>query len=824
MSQVIDMDAILLEVAESLGPTIKEAVQSAINVAINTLSVQFSKNIDEVRAELTKEASQTYKGLEESINSIASAVKSAEANCAALDERITRYIANADISLGKTVSEIMEEIAAVRKDIQSLEEPLALVSKANAENTLAFGAFKEQSLSSLQNQDEQLQAMAREIGPRIDEIEASLESVQVRISGAEKVGVDLQTSCEQLAEKVSMLSVNVAGNYETIEGILSEVNAEVGRAFSSIEDVRSAHEKHVAYFKIFSNGVPPAVAEQMSDLDKKFNDRIDSAEKSISEKCDKEIHDVVKVYLDVSKMVDSLSTEVSSKFAAVGDRISSIEEAKVSADSVQGMFSSLLSGVDETRGVVEELQASVAQQAVEIRGAINDKVGKEEFELAMENTKSVLREEIHSFEEELEKRVVQVSSHIDDVKKEADESVKKMGEEIGVRIDKIVEGSSDWVKQVEQTAVSAVEKARVISGELSLVTNAVADLDKVVQQKYDDVIHTISKITDPAIESIVESQMQFENNLSEKIKEVADQNAAAVSKIEVSVRASLNGLSDRVESVEKAVSELPGIPELPDVGGMVEEAVAGTIKIVRADLSEEVREVISEKIAIARAETNLVLADEIRKEVARIPAPKDGEMPKIREYVEGQISTERAVVAHLGGLWQARCDTKEAPSPESRDWAPLSTGVSGLHFETSSDGREVYMSVKMSDGTEKKSTIELPVSVWQDVYSAEREYRKADEVTHAGCVWHATRSGVLGTPGKTSDWKLKVKCGRDGKDGKDIVRHVGEFYGEWEIDKLYKQHSIVEHAGVHWMAKHDTNTRPPWATLRSNETWLKMGD
>lgn len=92
-------------------------------------------------------------------------------------------------------------------------------------------------------------------------------------------------------------------------------------------------------------------------------------------------------------------------------------------------------------------------------------------------------------------------------------------------------------------------------------------------------------------------------------------------------------------------------------------------------------------------------------------------------------------------------------------------GVDGFSLEdfsadVSEDGKTVTL--KFERGNLKKS-IELifPVVVYKEIWT-EREYEKGDAVTYGGSLWIA-RKETNGKPGISSDWKLSVKRGRDGK-------------------------------------------------------------
>lgn len=55
------------------------------------------------------------------------------------------------------------------------------------------------------------------------------------------------------------------------------------------------------------------------------------------------------------------------------------------------------------------------------------------------------------------------------------------------------------------------------------------------------------------------------------------------------------------------------------------------------------------------------------------------------------------------------------------------------------------------------------------VYRGDEVYRKGDGVTYGGSWWVAQKDAPEGAPGLSGDWRLAVKKGRDGKDGRNGI-------------------------------------------------------
>ncbi len=130
------------------------------------------------------------------------------------------------------------------------------------------------------------------------------------------------------------------------------------------------------------------------------------------------------------------------------------------------------------------------------------------------------------------------------------------------------------------------------------------------------------------------------------------------------------------------------------------------------------------------------------------------------------LQGEQGLAARDGRDGQpGRDGTDGTPGPAGRDGID---GKDGLGFEDLSvlfDGeRTVTLRFARGDVV-KDSTIVLAIPIDRGVWR-EGEYLRGDSVTWDGSVWIAQKD-TSGKPGLSSDWRLSVKRGRDGKAGKD---------------------------------------------------------
>lgn len=110
-------------------------------------------------------------------------------------------------------------------------------------------------------------------------------------------------------------------------------------------------------------------------------------------------------------------------------------------------------------------------------------------------------------------------------------------------------------------------------------------------------------------------------------------------------------------------------------------------------------------------------------------------------------------------------ETKELGNVVGDDGKP---GADGLGFDDLSveyDG-EKTVTLKFVRGEQSKEfPLVLPVVIDRGVFSEGKTYEPGDGVTWGGSFWIAQES-TTEKPDSTKGWRLAVKKGRDGKDGK----------------------------------------------------------
>lgn len=175
----------------------------------------------------------------------------------------------------------------------------------------------------------------------------------------------------------------------------------------------------------------------------------------------------------------------------------------------------------------------------------------------------------------------------------------------------------------------------------------------------------------------------------------------------------------------------------------------------------------------------LMIRKEIDEVVSRIPRPQDGRSGDpgrdaaqidILPSIDASKSVPRGTYAfHDGGLIRSRRQTTVGETLDLNEWDVIVRGVSGIEFkQDTADERRFTATVRLSDGETKETHFRIPVLSFRDVFKEGAVYERGDVVRWDHSSWHCSAEKTKGTPGISPDWKLLVKRGDRGRDGKDL--------------------------------------------------------
>ncbi|HBT2213974.1 TPA: phage gp6-like head-tail connector protein, partial [Klebsiella pneumoniae] len=216
-------------------------------------------------------------------------------------------------------------------------------------------------------------------------------------------------------------------------------------------------------------------------------------------------------------------------------------------------------------------------------------------------------------------------------------------------------------------------------------------------------------------------------------------------------------LADAVASIPA-----PKIPELPDIGAMVSEAVAALPlpQDGKSVTPEDVRPLLQELVTAAVGEIPVprdgkdydpavlkqAVDDAVADAVAALPPAQDGRDAlhlEIQPFIdEGKSYTRGSYATHNGGLWRAYEKTHGM-----RGWECIVDGVSDVDISMNGQ-RNFIVTVNRASGASEKKSFDIPTMVYRGVFKSGDEYLPGDTVTWGGSLWHCDEQ-TQDKPGET---------------------------------------------------------------------------
>lgn len=138
---------------------------------------------------------------------------------------------------------------------------------------------------------------------------------------------------------------------------------------------------------------------------------------------------------------------------------------------------------------------------------------------------------------------------------------------------------------------------------------------------------------------------------------------------------------------------------------------------------------------------------------------------EVRSYLDAELATwALGFERRAQDVLRQAIDGIEKPK-DGRDGRDGKDGRDGLaveDFEVTIDGRDLTVTVTRGDFT-KSRTIRIPALLDAGIFRDGTTYEQGDGVTFGGSYWIAQKDQPEGKPGNSSDWRLAVKKGRDGR-------------------------------------------------------------
>lgn len=175
-------------------------------------------------------------------------------------------------------------------------------------------------------------------------------------------------------------------------------------------------------------------------------------------------------------------------------------------------------------------------------------------------------------------------------------------------------------------------------------------------------------------------------------------------------------------------------------------------------------------------------AQQLDAAIKALPVPKDGEPGKDGTSVT--LDDVSGVLEVAVSKWALEFERRAQDTiqkaidkiPAPKDGTNGKDGRDGLGFddlEVEYDG-ERTITLKMQKGDViKEANITLPVVLDRQIFKEGKSYQAGDGVTWGGSYWIAQKDTSAKPDTEDSGWRLAVKRGRDGKDGRNGIDMTG---------------------------------------------------
>lgn len=304
----------------------------------------------------------------------------------------------------------------------------------------------------------------------------------------------------------------------------------------------------------------------------------------------------------------------------------------------------------------------------------------------------------------------------------------------------------------------------------------------------------VKAATAPLLARIDALEAQVKADSSRPPQVTAEALAAQLEAIEARAKAHADDAMQKALDAIPAPVEMPMPPELPDIAGMVAEAVAAIPpardgedghSVSIDDVAPMIRDEIAKAMASVKAPELPDITGMVSDAVAAIPAPKDGKSvsledvtPMIADAVAKAVSAvpvakdgtglAGALIDREGNLviTLSNGEVQKLGVVVGKDGAPGHDGADGadglgfedMDFEHDGHGRVI---AKFQRGDLVKS-IRLPGIVDRGPFKTGEEYEKGDAVSYGGSLWIA-QDATGDKPDGSKSWRLAVKKGRDAR-------------------------------------------------------------
>jgi hypothetical protein len=172
----------------------------------------------------------------------------------------------------------------------------------------------------------------------------------------------------------------------------------------------------------------------------------------------------------------------------------------------------------------------------------------------------------------------------------------------------------------------------------------------------------------------------------------------------------------------------------------------------------------------------VMVREAVDKYASTIRVPQDGapgrdalDLDIVDEIEEGRSYAFGTFAKYRGGVVKAMRHTDPIEDGfDKSGWQIVVDGLDSFEVVQGDDLRTFTLRFAKTSGVIQSKSFDLPVVIDRGVFKQGETYKTGDAVTWGGSV-HIAQCETTATPGTIEagkDWRLAVKRGRDGKDGK----------------------------------------------------------
>jgi len=260
----------------------------------------------------------------------------------------------------------------------------------------------------------------------------------------------------------------------------------------------------------------------------------------------------------------------------------------------------------------------------------------------------------------------------------------------------------------------------------------------------------------PVLERIAatEARISVLGDIRDRLVVVETKSAVPITVVPQELPAPVD-VSPILERLAALEARLDTIGDLRDRVVTVETKMAQPLPVV--DVSD-----VRERLSAVEADLKVV----------RVPAFDAAPLLEKHDALGAEVSALRERVAVA--------ETRQfIPGPMGRDGQPGrdgkdgTNGTDGVGYDDLAveqiDERTIAVKAMRGLQVRELGTFVFPVEIYRGVYIEGKTYDRGDGVTWGGSEWHCNETTTTKPGDGSKAWTLKVKRGRDGKDGRDAM-------------------------------------------------------